>query len=109
VALLAGTALADPVGRLLLAVAGVAALLVGLRDLLLRPVLSADASGLTVVDGWTRRHAAWTEGVALEVVRDRRTPLLSVDLGHHLVVLSRRRLGVEPADALAALAALRDG
>ena len=75
----------------------------GARDLLLRPVLSADANGLTVLDGWTRRRAAWTDGVVVEVVRDRRTPLLSVDVGDHLVVLSRRRLGTDPATALALL------
>ncbi len=108
-ALLASTAVADPVGRILLAVAGLAALIVGVRDLLLHPVLTADASGLTVVDGWTRRRAAWTAEVVLAVVRDRRTPLLSVDLGDRLVVLSRRRLGTDPADALAALDGVRPG
>ena len=107
VALLAGTTIADPVGRLLLLVAGLAALVVGLRDLLLRPVLTADAEGLSVVDGWTRRRTSWTDGVVLGVVRDRRTPLLSIDAGDRLVVLSRRRLGADPAEALAALDALR--
>ena len=108
-ALLAGTTLADPVGRLLLVVAGAAALVVGTRDLLLRPVLSADGSGLTVVEGWRRRTAPWTGVEALGVVTDRRTPLLSVDLGDRLIVLSRRRLGAAPADVLAVVVAVRDG
>jgi hypothetical protein len=108
-ALLAGTTLADPVGRLLLLVAGAVALLVGARDLLLRPVLSADDSGLTVVDGLRWRTAPWGTVAALAVITDRRTPLLSVDLGDTLIVLSRRRLGAAPADVLAIILARRDG
>ena len=108
-ALLAGTTLADPVGRLLLVVAGAAALVVGTRDLVLRPVLSVAGSGLTVVEGWRRRTATWDAVEALGVVTDRRTPLLSVDLGDTLIVLSRRRLGAAPADVLAAVVAVRDG
>ena len=106
--LLAGTALADPVGSLLLIVAGAAVLAVGLRDLVLRPVLAADAAGLTVVDGWRRRNGGWPEVGGLAVVTDRRTPLLSLEVGGALVVLSRRRLGAAPTDVLAALEDLRN-
>lgn len=106
-ALLAGTAAADPVGRVLLVPAGVALLASGLRDLLLAPVLRATGAGLDVVDGLRRRHLAWSQVEDLRVVTDRRAPLLEVDAGDHVVVLSRRRLGASPYQVLEDLQALR--
>ena len=106
-ALLAGTALADPAGRVLLVPAGLVLVAVAARDLLLRPVLSAGPVGLELVDGWRRVHLPWSQVASVRLVTDRRAPLLEVDLGHRLVVLSRRRLGRPPHEVVAALTALR--
>ena len=98
---------ADAGGRVLAWPA--AALLAGaaLRDLLLRPVLSAGPAGLQVVTGLRRRSVPWSAVERLRVVRDRRTPLLEIDLGDTLVVLSRFRLGRPPEDVLSELSALQ--
>ena len=98
---------ADAAGRVLLTPAGLVLIVLGLRDLLLRPVLSADPVGITLVDGWTRREAAWSEVLGLRVVTDRRIPVLELDLADGLVVLSRRRLGRPPSEVLAELVAIR--
>jgi hypothetical protein len=105
--LLLGTTLADPVGRVLLVPAGLLLAGSGLRDLLLRPVLTADRDGLTVVEGLHRRQLPWTEVEGVRVVTDRRAPLLELDLGTHVVVLSRRRLGRPPYQVLEELQQLR--
>ena len=107
VALLVLAVPAAGAGRVLLVPAGLWLLGLALRDLLLRPVLSADGSGLTVVDGLSRRHLPWSEVVALRVVRDRRTPLLEIDLGSTVVVLSGHRLGMDPEAALHGLEQVR--
>lgn len=79
----------------------------GLRDLLLRPVLAAGPDGIEVVDGLHRVRVGWDQVRRLRTVRDRRTPLLEVDLDHRVVVLSRRRLGAPVEDVLRALEELR--
>ena len=94
-----GVVLAVPV---VLALAGL-----GLRDLLLRPVLLADAEAVEVVHGLRRLRAPWSEVERMRVVTDRRAPLLELDLGEVLVVLGRRRLRRSPEAVLAELAALR--
>ena len=99
-ALLAGTGVADPAGRVLLVPAGVLLALLAARDLLLRPVLEADTAGLSVVDGWRRRPLAWSQVEAVRLVTDRRVPLLELDLGRRVVVLSRRRLGRPPTEVV---------
>ena len=104
---LAAATVLDPVGRLLVLPAAVIGLTVGLRDLLLRPVLHADQDGLAVVDGLHRVRTGWPDVHRLRVVTDRRTALLEIDLEHTIIVLSRRRLGRPPADVLADLDALR--
>ncbi len=98
---------ADAAGRLLAVPAAVVLAGAGLRDLLLRPVLRADAAGLEVVSGLRRLRLPWSSVERLDVVTDRRTPLLQVDLGGTVVVLSRLRLGRAPADVLAELRAVR--
>ena len=107
VLLLALVSVVDAPGAVLLVPGGLAALVFGLRDLVLAPVLKADASGVTVVEGVRRTAATWPQVARVRVVRDRRTPLLELDLGDRLVVLSRRRLGAPVDDVLAQLEALR--
>ena len=104
----AGAALGlDVLGQLLALPAALLLLGVGLRDLLLRPTLAADADGLTVVNGARHVAATWAEVERLRVVTDRRAPLLEIDLGEAVVVLPRRRLGAAPAVVLDELTALR--
>jgi len=97
----------DPIGSLLLVPTALLLTAVGARDLLLRPVLQADAVGLTVVQGLSRVSAPWSHVERLRVVTERRAPLLEVDLGDTLVVLGRRRLGRPPSLVLAELESLR--
>ena len=97
----------DPLGRVLLVPTGLAALGLGLRDLLLSPVLAADADGLTLVEGLRRTRVGWADVARLRTLRDRRTPLLEVDLDDRVVVLSQRRLGAPVDEVLAALQQLR--
>ncbi|MGB8650185.1 MAG: PH domain-containing protein [Mycobacteriales bacterium] len=97
----------DPLGRVLLVPAALLLVGTGARDLLLRPTLTADEHGLSVVDGVRRRQVPWEQLERVRVVRDRRTPVLELDLGAHLVVLSRRRLGAHPDVVLTDLERLR--
>ena len=107
IALIGCLPVVDRLGWVLLVPAAVAALGAGARDLLLRPTLQADAAELTVVAGARRVHAPWPDVERLRVVRDRRTPLLEIDLGDHVVVLPERRLGAPVEEVLAALTQLR--
>lgn len=100
-ALAVAALIAEPPGGVLLVPAAAGALALGLRDLLLRPVLTLDTEGLTVVDGVRRRSAAWADVERVRVVKDRRTPVLELDLDEAgLVVLTRRRLGRSPEEVL---------
>lgn len=105
--LLLGLVPADAIGRLLLLPAAGVLLGISLRDLLLRPTLSATPEGLTVVSGLRRVWLPWAEVHGLRVVTDRRAPLLEIDLGDTLVVLSRARLGAAPWQVLEQLDSLR--
>lgn len=97
----------DGPGRVL-AVPGVLLLLaLAARDLVLRPVLLADAGGLQVVTGLQRRAYTWEQVEGLRVVRDRRARLLEVDVGSTVVVLGALRLGRAPQDVLPELQELR--
>ncbi len=100
-------AAADPAGRLLASPAALLLLAVAGRDLLLRPALRADAAGIVVVTGLRRRAVAWAEVERVRVVTDRRAPLLELDLGDTLVLLSRLRLGRPPEAVAAELSALQ--
>ena len=106
-ALLAVVPVVDPAGRLLLVAAGLLLGALGVRDLVLRPVLVADATGLRLVQGLTRRQVPWSSVEGMRVVTDRRAPLLELDLGQTVVVLSRSRLGRAPYLVLADLEAAR--
>ena len=93
----------DTAGRLLALPAAVVVAGLGLRDLVLRPVLRADAEAVEVVVGLRRHRFAWSQVQRLRLVTDRRTPLLELDLGDTLVVLTRQRLGRPPDVVLAEL------
>jgi hypothetical protein len=97
----------DRLGWVILLPTALAAAASGLRDRVLTPVLTADADGIAIVDGLHRIGARWPQVERLRAVRDRRSPLLEVDLGDHVVVLSRRRLGADVDEVLEALEALR--
>lgn len=100
-ALGAAAVLAAPPAWVLLGPAGAVAVALGVRDLLLRPVLAVGPDALTVVDGVRRLRVPHAQVERVRVVRDRRTPLLELDLGDAgLVVLTRRRLGRSPDEAL---------
>jgi hypothetical protein len=107
-ALLTGDALAVLVG---LATA-VALGLLGLRDVLARDRLRADADGLDLVSGYAaKRHLEWGAVERLRV-DDRlrlgvRSKLLEVDADEQLYLFSRFDLGIEPTDALAVLLQVR--
>lgn len=105
--LLAALPLVERPGWVLVLPAALALLAFAARDLLLRPVLTADPDGLEVVSGVRRDRASWEQVERLREVRDRRTPLLEIDLGDRLVVLTARRLGSPVEDVLAALEQLR--
>jgi hypothetical protein len=107
IALVALLPVVDRLGWVLLIPVAVGMIAGGVRDALLRPTLSADTAGLRVVDGLRHIDAAWADVERLRTVRDRRTPLLEIDLGAHLIVLSRRRLGAPVDDVLAKLLELR--
>jgi len=107
VTLLCVTAAADPTGRVLMVPAAALLVALGVRDLVLRPTLSAGREGLTVVDGLHRRVVTWAAVERVRVVTDRRAPLLELDLGDAVVVLSRRRLWMPPSLVLEQLEQLR--
>lgn len=91
---------ADAGGRVLAWPA--ALLLVGtaLRDLVLGPALRADGDRVVVVSGWRTTTVPWSAVDRLRVVTDRRAPLLEIDAGEDLLLLSRWRLGRPPAAVL---------
>ncbi|MCP2168984.1 PH domain-containing protein [Goodfellowiella coeruleoviolacea] len=110
----------DAPGRVLLAVAALAAGLLSLHGTLARPRLAVDETGVTV-RGLTRtRHWSW-DRVSVRVVHTRRlgrqSAMLELDVqdqdgsgengGEELVVLSRLDLAADPEDVADALAGLR--
>lgn len=116
-ALFAALAVVRSADRLLILLAGVAALgcaALAVRDLLAPVRLAADAEGVTVVTGFAARLTIpWAEVERLRVdVRHRlgrRTELLEIDTGAGLHLLSRYDLGVPPGEALQELRLIRSG
>ena len=106
-AMIVTVAFADPAGQLLAVPAAAVASLLIARDLLLGPVLQADAEGLSVLSGWRRVRAHWSEVESMTVRVDRRAPMLDLDLGATVIVLGRTRLGQSPTEVLAALQSVR--
>ena len=101
------TVLSDSAGRLLTAPAALVTLGLAMRDLTSGPVLRADATGVTVLQGLRTLRAPWSQVERMRVVKDRRTEMLELDLGSTLALLSRHRLGRLPADVLTDLLSLR--
>ena len=94
----------------LLAAAGLASY--GLRDVLARQRLGADADGVVAVRGYAgRRHLPWADIERVRVdARSRfggRSELLEIDAGEEIFLFSRFDLGVDPDQAAQALAAVR--
>lgn len=106
VALAAATLTSDGPGRALLGGAALVLLAYTVTDLIFWPRLSADAEGLQVHTPLSRARIAWRDVEAVRAdSRERlglRSVTLEIDAGEHLVVLSRRALGADPA-AVAAL------
>ncbi|MDQ3504662.1 MAG: PH domain-containing protein [Actinomycetota bacterium] len=100
----------DPTGRWLVWAA--AALLLGIAavDVLIRPRLRADSTGLTVRSLTGRRVARWAE-IELSLRRlprfGRSVPTLELELDGDLIVLGRRELGADPELVVQQLEAIR--
>ena len=88
-----------------------------LRSALQRPVVRADADGVEVVVGLTRRRYAWSEVEAVTTLQPpssggrlrRSANALEIDLGDRLVVVPAYRLGAPVTEVIDALAPLRLG
>lgn len=102
---------ADPAGRVLFGVGALGLLLLVAVDLLLRPRLAADATGVQVRTLAVRRRLPWSAVQRVEVDERARYGLVSrtleLDAGDTLVVLGRRALGDDPRDVADALARIR--
>jgi hypothetical protein len=105
----------DPPGRLLVGAGALLLLVLGARDVLARPRLSAGPDGVEV-RGWTgRRHLPWP-GLRVGVRENRRLGMrnrtleLDTAAGPHdagvLVILGRRDLGADPVEVARALQTL---
>lgn len=110
-AVLAAVLTDDRAGQVLFAVA--AAVLAGyaVADLIFAPRLSASAAGIVINAPMTRAALPWAEVTAVRAEtrfrRGLRSVTLEIDAGPVLAVFSRRTLGVEPAEAAAAIEAVR--
>lgn len=93
-----GRVLAWPAAALLAALA--------VRDLVLGPALRADGQRVAVVTGWRTTTLPWSGVDRLRIVTERRAPLLEIDAGEDLLLLSRWRLGRPPAVVLDELRAV---
>jgi hypothetical protein len=105
----------DAPGRLLVGAGALLLLVLGARDVLARPRLTAGPEGVEV-RGWTgRRHLPWA-GLRVQVRDNRRLGMRSRTLELDtatgpqddgvLVILGRRDLGADPAEVARALRAL---
>ena len=108
----------DAPGRLLVGLGALLLLLLGLRDVVIRPRLRAGDDGVQVRTWGGPRHLPW--GGLRVAVRDHRrlgmrsrTLELDTSAGPHddgvLVVLGRRDLGTDPAEVARALWAMNPG
>ena len=103
-------ALADAAGRILLAVVAAGFAVETLRLAVIRPTVAVDAAGVSVRTGLAARSWPWSQVGVVRARTSRRlvtTRTLELDLGDSLVVVPAYRLGRDPADAAAAIEALR--
>ncbi|PWW22165.1 PH (Pleckstrin Homology) domain-containing protein [Geodermatophilus normandii] len=108
----------DAAGRVLVGAAGALLLAVALRDVVLRPRLTADGAGVVVRTLGGRDRLPWA-GLRVRLRTTRRlgvrSRLLELDTAAGpddagtLVLLGRRDLGADPAAVARALEALRPG
>lgn len=103
--------LADPAGRLLLGVAALGLLTVAAADVLLRPRLAADRTGIRIRTLTTRHRLPWSAIGRVDVDEHTRYGLtsrtLELEAGELLVVLGKRTLGADPRDVADTLARIR--
>jgi hypothetical protein len=103
--------LADPAGRLLLGVAALGLFVLGGADLLLRPRLAADRTGIQVRTLTSRHRLPWSAIERIDVDEHNRYGLtsrtLELEAGELLVVLGKRALGADPRDVASTLARIR--
>lgn len=103
--------LADPAGRLLLGIAALGLLALGGADVLLRPRLAADPTGIQVRTLASRHRLPWSVVERVDVDEHTRYGLtsrtLELEAGELLVVLGKRTLGADPRDVAAQLARIR--
>ena len=111
VAAIAAALTGDAGGRLLWSLAAVLLLAYTVSDLVFSPRVEASVDGLTIRSPLTRVAVPWTE---VESVRPDtrarwglRSTTLEIDAGATLVVLSRRALGRDPAEAAELILAFR--
>ncbi|WP_412541224.1 PH domain-containing protein [Longispora sp. K20-0274] len=99
-----------------LAVSVLAAVLVAAwaaRDAILKVRVAADASGVTVVSGLSRKQLPWADIERIKLdVRNRlglRSELLEIDTGEHLYLFSQNELGVPVSEVVEDLRRIRTG
>jgi hypothetical protein len=98
----------DRLGLILAAVGALVLLVWGVRDLVARERLAADAEGVTVVSGYAgRRRLPWSaiERIAVDTRTRRglRSETLEVDTGEAIHLFSRWELGAPPDEVAARL------
>jgi hypothetical protein len=103
--------LADPAGRLLLGVAALGLLAVGAADVVLRPRLAADRTGVQVRTLASSHRLPWSAIQRVDVDEHTRYGLtsrtLELEAGELFVVLGKRALGADPRDVADVLARIR--
>ncbi|HJQ46067.1 MAG TPA: PH domain-containing protein [Amycolatopsis sp.] len=109
-AIVAAVVSADRAGTVLFAIAALALVMLSLHGLLIRPRLTADASGLRVRSLHGTLDLSWPDTLTLlrtakRLGRDSKT--LEISSGDHLFVFGWVELGADPADVLAELNRLR--
>lgn len=102
---------ADTAGRLLALLAGIGLLGLAAADVLARPRLRADTTGLTARTLVSRTTLAWPQVRSVRVDERHgvavRSKLLEIDAEDTIILLSRRALGADPHEVAEALSDLR--
>lgn len=102
----------DPTGRWLVWAAAAMLFAIAAMDVVVRPRLQADETGLTVRSLRGRTSAPWSQVEATLRQQQRfgrSVATIELDIDEELFVLGRRELGTDPEAVAAQLVALRDG